>query len=232
MPVMSKPIESLVTAETLQSIKLCKPLAHHVRERIALLARGRRYPPNHRLFTHDDPSCNVNLIVSGRVRVSYCTDNGRVITFRDHQAGDMFGELSALDDLPRSAEVRTLDEVFLVDLPQRAFLDLITEHAALSHAVMRHLVGLVRALSTRVVEYSSLPVAQRVHAELARLSRVDPARPKRYVIDPAPTQAELASRVSTHREAVARELSKLVKAGVIERHGKILFIRDMQALAL
>jgi len=87
-------------------------------------------------------------------------------------------------------------------------------------------------LSLRVVEYSSLPVAQRVRAELARLSRVDPAQPQRHVIDPAPTQAELASRVSTHREAVARELSKLVKAGVVERQGKVLIVRDMKALAV
>jgi len=232
MSAMSKPIESPVTAQTLQSVKLCKPLAHNVRERIAQLARGRRYPPNHRLFTHDDPSRDVHFIVSGHVRVSYCTDTGRVITFRDHQAGNMFGELSALDGLPRSAEVCTLDEVFMVDLPQPAFLELIAQHAALSHGVMQHLVGLVRALSLRVVEYSSLPVAQRVRAELARLSRVDPAQPQRHVIDPAPTQAELASRVSTHREAVARELSKLVKAGVVERQGKVLIVRDMKALAV
>jgi predicted transcriptional regulator len=49
-------------------------------------------------------------------------------------------------------------------------------------------------------------------------------------LDPAPTHAEIASRISTHREAVARELAELARAGLILRHGQALSIPDVGRL--
>jgi DNA-binding GntR family transcriptional regulator len=51
------------------------------------------------------------------------------------------------------------------------------------------------------------------------------------MIFPAPTHAELASRVSTHREAVTRGLGELARAGIIEKRGGTLVIRDVETLA-
>ena len=48
--------------------------------------------------------------------------------------------------------------------------------------------------------------------------------------EPAPTHVEIASRVSTHREAVTRELNRLAKIGIIERRGGTLLIKDLDHL--
>jgi Mn-dependent DtxR family transcriptional regulator len=50
-------------------------------------------------------------------------------------------------------------------------------------------------------------------------------------IVPAPTHVEIASRVSTHREAVTRELSRLSRMGLIERRGGTLAVKDLDRLA-
>jgi CRP/FNR family cyclic AMP-dependent transcriptional regulator len=50
------------------------------------------------------------------------------------------------------------------------------------------------------------------------------------VISPAPTHAEIASRISTHREAVTRELNDLVRGKLIEKRGNDLFIGDVAML--
>jgi hypothetical protein len=50
------------------------------------------------------------------------------------------------------------------------------------------------------------------------------------VIAPAPTHAEIASRISTHREAVTRELNALARARLIEKRSGVLVIRDIAAL--
>ena len=50
-------------------------------------------------------------------------------------------------------------------------------------------------------------------------------------LDPAPTHAEIASRVSTHREAVTRELNRLSKVGLITREGAALIVHDLDSLA-
>ena len=48
---------------------------------------------------------------------------------------------------------------------------------------------------------------------------------------PPPKHADIASRVSTHREAVTRELNRLERIGVIERGSGVLVIRDVDRLA-
>jgi predicted transcriptional regulator len=48
---------------------------------------------------------------------------------------------------------------------------------------------------------------------------------------PAPTHVEIASRVSTHREAVTRELNRLSRIGIIERRGGTLMVKDVTRLA-
>jgi DNA-binding transcriptional regulator YhcF (GntR family) len=45
-----------------------------------------------------------------------------------------------------------------------------------------------------------------------------------------PTHAELASRISTHREAITREFNILARSGLMERRGQITFITDLTTL--
>jgi len=44
------------------------------------------------------------------------------------------------------------------------------------------------------------------------------------------THAEIASRTSTHREAVTRELNRLAKLGIIEQRNRMLFVKDVSRL--
>jgi DNA-binding GntR family transcriptional regulator len=50
-------------------------------------------------------------------------------------------------------------------------------------------------------------------------------------IDPAPTHADLAARIGTHREAITREISHLIGEGILEQHQRRLTILDMEKLA-
>jgi predicted transcriptional regulator len=50
-------------------------------------------------------------------------------------------------------------------------------------------------------------------------------------IAPAPTHPEIAARVSTHREAVTRELTRLARIGLIEREKNALVVTDLERLA-
>ena len=85
-------------------------------------------------------------------------------------------------------------------------------------------------MTARIFEFSTLPVNSRVQAELLRLVRQAGARngePGSVIL---PTHAEIAERISTHREAVARELSRLSGIGLIERRGRALLVRDVGLL--
>ena len=51
-------------------------------------------------------------------------------------------------------------------------------------------------------------------------------------ISPAPAHVELAAKISSHREAVSREMSMLAKKGLIEKRGNRLLLRNAPMLEL
>ena len=100
-----------------------------------------------------------------------------------------------------------------------------------AQALLPRLVKTIRALTTRVYEFSTLAVNNRIQAELLRLASLGPREGKSARIVPTPTHVEIASRISTHREAVTRELNRLSRIGVIERQGGRLLVKDVDRLA-
>ena len=180
------------------------------------------------IIGHRDQSHDVLFLLSGLVRVNVYSLSGRQISFRDIHPGDVFGELSAIDGKPRSASVESLTTSTLMVMPQTVFLDLLWAHPPVMMETLRRLTALVRSLTNRIVEISTLAVRNRVQAELVRLAK-DHGGPD-AVVDPAPTHAEIASRISTHREAVTRELRRLENLGVIAREGRTLRVADLPRL--
>jgi CRP-like cAMP-binding protein len=112
-----------------------------------------------------------------------------------------------------------------------AFRELLQSEPAVTLALLRQSVTKIRALTTRVYEFSALAVNNRIQAELLRLARLAPLEGKLARIGGAPTHAEIASRISTHREAVTRELNRLTRLGIIERQGGALLVKDVGRLA-
>jgi len=155
------------------------------------------------------------------------------VRFGDLQTGDVFGEFAAIDGAPHMADVVCVTDALVAAMPAELIREVLRRHESVSTAVLRRLTGIARTMSRRVIEFSTLPVRHRVHAELLRLARVDTAAPPRRTaaIAPAPTHAEIASRISTHREAVSREIAGLTRHGLVERRGGELILRDVGALA-
>jgi hypothetical protein len=81
-----------------------------------------------------------------------------------------------------------------------------------------------------VYDLTTLGVQKRVHAELLRLAKAAGVRENVGRIDPAPRHTDLAANISTYREQVTREISAMVKHGLVERSGNALVIPDVARL--
>ncbi len=219
------------SGETLSDIELFGGLADQDIEALNRACGWRRYEADQHIVGHQDPTTDVYFIVSGQVRVIVYSPAGKEVAFRDMGAGMSFGELSAIDGEPRSANVFALTPSLLASMKADAFRKVLRDHPEVAANAMLNLAGLVRRLSDRVVEFSVLAVKNRIHAELLRLARDHGAGANEAVISPAPTHADIASRVSTHREAVTRELNALARDGLFERRGGALVITDVARLA-
>jgi CRP-like cAMP-binding protein len=193
--------------------------------------RWRRCDRGQLVIDHQGSDRDVYFLVDGTVRATVYSQSGRQITFADIEAGGCFGDLSAIDGRPRSASVVALTEVNLASMTPQLFWEVIVEQPAFATAMLRHLADIVRRLDDRVVEFSTLGVQNRIHAELLRLAHAESDDKGPAVISPVPRHAEIASRVSTNREAVARELNQLARRGVLAKLPGRLVIPDVQRLA-
>jgi CRP-like cAMP-binding protein len=181
------------------------------------------------VVSHGDTSNQVYLLLEGQVQIRLLTREGTEAILRDLKPGEFFGELAAIDEGPRSAWVVAISDSVLARIPGETFRAAVIGIPAVADWMARRLTAQIRDLTHRWFELNALQVRSRLHCELARMCG-DAEAPVTF--DPAPSHAELAARIGTHREAITREIGYLTKSGIIEQEGKRLrlTVRDPGAL--
>jgi CRP/FNR family transcriptional regulator, cyclic AMP receptor protein len=185
----------------------------------------------HEIVAHMDTSRDVNFLVSGKARSIIYAASGTVVAFGEILPGMMFGEIAAIDGHPRTVGVEALETCTVATLSHQHFLALLRQEPEFAMALITQIAHNIRGLQERVFEFSTLPVNNRVQAELLRLAETK-GRPKgsTVLLPEVPTHADFAARVSTHREAVTREIGRLVKIGILEKSNEGLEIIDIAGL--
>jgi len=225
---------SEIRPASLDRIALLSPLTAEARATLARQCKWRRFEDGEQIVDRLDDTADLCFVVEGRVRIVNHSMTGREISFDDVDAGGFFGELSAIDGLPRSAAAIALGHTLVAFLSPRRFEELVLSSPRTAFDVMRRLAGMVRRSTERIMDLSTLGANNRVHAELLRLAKPDgPADSPKVntaTISPIPVHADIASRVSTTRETVARVLSDLARDNLVERTEHALKIRDLRKL--
>jgi CRP/FNR family cyclic AMP-dependent transcriptional regulator len=216
---------------SLESVAIFRGLSSPALERIKRLCSCRRYEPRESIVDHLDTSDEVFFLLTGSARVTVRSTDGKAVTFRELSPGGMFGEYAAIDGRPRSANVEARTSCLVVSMPADAFRELLEAEPKVTKTLLEHFVSEIRELTTRVFEFSTLAVRYRIQAEILRLAQLSACKGEVARIVPAPTHAEIASRTSTHREAVTRELNRLAKMGILEQRNRELWITDVDRLA-
>lgn len=188
------------------------------------------YEPGALVVDFDDVSTDVFFIVSGAVRAVVRTTGGRETILGDLGAGQIFGEMSAIDDAPRSASISVLNRANVARLAGATFVQLATESPIIALRLMRILSARVRLGNAKLVEHSALTIRFRLYAELLRQARPRKAGSDELIISPPPTQAILGSKIGGRREAVSREIADLLRRGVLTRTPAALVIAKPQWL--
>lgn len=219
-----------ITAEELRGFPVFQNLSASALAVVAAGCSVRDYRAGETVVAHHDTTFDVFLLLSGRAQVNLYSFDGQKVGYHDMAAGVMFGEISAVDGLPRSTSVEARGRCRIAVLPRSRFLAMIEECPGFAVAVSCHLASQVRRLTVRVYEFSTMAVRQRLRAELLRHAVLKEGTGDAAVIDPMPTHAELACRISTHREAVSREMTWLDTNGLAIKRGRSLFIPSLTRL--
>ena len=215
---------------SLAGIGLLEDMTPAELEKIEKGCRWKRYAAQEQIIDRLSDTQDVCFIVQGSVRVVNYSLSGREVTLDDLDAGSHFGELAALDGEPRSASIMALTECLIAFLPPELFLDTLRNHQQLALKVMTHLASIVRASNERIMDLSTLGANNRVHAELLRQARIHMTDDNTAVIHPIPVHGDIASRVSTTRETVARVMNDLARKDIVDRQKETLVISDVESL--
>ncbi|MBL9097351.1 MAG: Crp/Fnr family transcriptional regulator [Alphaproteobacteria bacterium] len=215
---------------TLNGNKMLAPLDRAAIQRVESHCTWRTVHANEPIVNRDSDSHDVFFVVRGRCRIVNFSPSGREVAYALAGPGDFFGEMAAIDGLPRSATVVALEDTVLGAITPQSFRDLVEQHPKVAFVIMEKLVRIVRTSDDRIMDLATLSAYQRVYSELLKLVKPDPVRQGSWLIYPLPTQAQIASQASTTRETVARVLSHLSQDGVAERKSKTLYVRQIERL--
>ena len=223
--------QTMPVSQSLEKVAVFAGLPAETLMRIKKRCGWRHYAPGEPIVDYLDASDDVFFITAGEARASIYSLAGKAVTFTDLGPGDMFGEYAAIDGARRSATIEARTNCHVASMSGAAFRELLQSEPAVMLALLQQFVTKIRTLTTRVYEFSALAVSNRIQAELLRLAKLSPQEGKSARIGAAPTHSEIASRISTHREAVTREFNRLARLGIIERRGSALLVKDVNRLA-
>jgi CRP/FNR family transcriptional regulator, cyclic AMP receptor protein len=160
------------------------------------------------------------------VRIFHQLQGKREVNFAEINAGDAFGELSAIDGGGRSADAVAAMSSVIAICPRQTFLDTLLDHPMLARRLLEKLTGIIRKADRRIANLAAMTGSQRVFAELLRLAVPDVERQGTFVISPAPFHKDIAAWAGTATDVVARAIAHLMKAGLLVREGSSLAITD------
>jgi CRP-like cAMP-binding protein len=197
---------------------------HELAERAVV----RRLATGQLLFAEGDPSDHVVLVRSGRLRVLVTSERGDELVLTVLGPGDVVGELSVLDGMPRSASVEALDAAEIVLLPSSRVRAVISESPAALFAITQQLAAQVRRLTGNTADLVFLDLPRRL-AKLV-LSRAEPDATGRRIADLGVSQSGLAAQLGATRQSVNRAIAALAGRGWITVDGTRIAVQNEAAL--
>src|SRR5215472_6553097 len=193
---------------------LLAALSASEQETVLALGHSRQYNGGEILFNQGEQSNFVVIIIDGYVKITAVTDGGAESLLAIRTAGDVVGELAAIDGLPRSATARAADAV-LARVILKPELDLcLRTHFGIARAFNRAVSTKLRAATRRRVDFRR-DTRSRMAQVLVDLYHGSAGLRRDGTMAVVVTQSELAGLIGASEPAVHKAIRALRDAGVL-----------------
>ncbi|MDP6125756.1 MAG: Crp/Fnr family transcriptional regulator [Candidatus Latescibacteria bacterium] len=220
-----------LTEQALKQVPLFSGLNDQDLAALAQVTVSKRFPKENLIVLAEDEGNSLFVIVTGRVKVSITSEDGREVIFSLLSDGECFGEMSLLDGQPRSATVTAASDTDVLMLRRQDFLRLLEQVPQIGIKLLSVFTGRLRRADRKIESLALLDVPSRVVVTLLRLAE-DQGKltDGGILVENRPTHQELANMVGTTRETVSRVLKRLEQQGFIETVGRHLKLSELEAL--
>ncbi len=138
----------MTTADILAKVPLFASLDHKDLATLAASARERQYQPGEELMRQGDTGVGLFVLTSGRVRVTQ-NRQGEVYDLGVLEHGQVFGELSLLDDLPRTASIAAIEPSTVIIVPIWDFRAALRENPSMALSLLSTLSQRIRRIEAQ-----------------------------------------------------------------------------------
>jgi CRP-like cAMP-binding protein len=217
----------------LKSLPLFAGLGQDQLSEVAKRMKRRSFAPGVTLYHQDMPGMILYMIEEGSVRVFSIGRTGQELTLAIFGAGDIFGELSILDDQHHSATAVTLAATVVWLLPRADLRDLTERYPVIAEAMIQLLVARVRSATHHIEAITFLDVQGRLAYELLNLAERHGCQTGEVIEINIPlTQGDLATIVCATRESVNKSMSALRSQKLVEIDGTTIFLLNPAGLQI
>lgn len=215
---------SVDIADLLGRTTLFGGLPRAVLQAIAGAMRAEAFTAGQIIFSRHEQGAGLYLITSGRVRLSVTSPEGRELTLRNVEAGEIMGEIAALDEAPRTADAIAVGKVAAQALSTAELSRLMDAHPTLVRLALKFVCARLRDTTTQLEEIALYPIERRVARFLVsalHLGGHDLAADA-VPLDLKMSQTELAQLLGASRPKVNVALGALAQAKAITRKGETI----------
>jgi CRP/FNR family transcriptional regulator, cyclic AMP receptor protein len=215
------------TTDFLATVPLLSRIAPDDLRRFADVTREKQYPKGSVILFEDDPGDSLFIVRSGRVKVVLVAEDGREVILGVLGIGEHFGELSLIDDQPRSAHVIAMEDSVLLVLRRDDFRQRVESTPVVAWALLSELSRRLRRADGKIGGLVLLDVPGRIAHLLLDVAEEGGAD----TIDKPLTHQVIAQMIGASRETVSRTMREFQDTGLIAVHRRRITIRDRPGLA-
>lgn len=214
--------------ELLKLVPLFRNMPPSLLRELAGKLRPLRFRAGTAIFHADDVGSMLYIIIRGAVKIFIPSTDGREVVLAIHRPGDLFGEMSLLDDERRSASATTLEDTEMFSLSRQDFQDVIARHPEALRAILDVLVKRLRQTNQSIQDAYLLDVPGRLARRLLILAREHGIETDEGGIEIGlkVSQQDLASMIGASRVAVNKQLQAWRQDGIVDvRRQRVTILR-------
>jgi CRP-like cAMP-binding protein len=202
--------------DNIKTVNLFSGLKYDEIEAISRITALKHYPKGYVVFQEGEEGDALYIIVDGRVKVSIYDEDGREYILDIIGKDGFFGELSLIDELPRSADIITTEDSTFLVIKRVEFSKLLVDNPVITISILKTLSKRLRAADERIRGFAFLSVEGRILKYLLDIGKKTGIKIKNYlIIENGPSQIEIASSCGCSRETVSRMIKNLVEKGIL-----------------
>lgn len=207
----------------LRAIPMFADLSHDDLETFADMVQFRRYGKGAFIVNQNDVGSSMYLLVSGRVKVSLASPDGKELALNYLEAPAHFGEMSLVDAEPRSADVIAVTDIELFSLDAKDLSSAIQLNPRLALSLIATLSRRLRHTIARLEDMAFHDASHRVMRVVLNVATASYETRGVPVIQGL-THYDIATLAGTSRETASRIISNLAKEGVLATKGRKIIV--------